>query len=557
VFSKGLFCRRVHTEDWQQEFQSGPIFPVFVCHENRSAYAEIRSHRNPIFPKLGLPSKTYLVYILICEQNYQFDKLAIGMLAVKYNQPSGSTMNEEAAVLRQAVTMSILIVDDEPSIRETCAEVAKQSGMKAITVASTEEALEVLENSAVDIILTDLMLQQSSGLELLKRVHDTSPMLPVIVLTQYGTIDSAVAATRLGAVDYVTKPFRIEELRSRLERAARAVELQQENQLLREQLRTRPGFGGLIGLSERMQRVYKVIQKVSLHEYPVLILGESGTGKELVAKSVHFSGPRKDRPFVPVDCSSLVPTLIESELFGYVKGAFTGALHGKQGLLEAANGGTLFLDEIGDMPVDLQAKLLRALQEREVKPVGSTERRRIDVRIIAATNRDLDSAIKAGSFRQDLYFRLNVVQLKLPPLRERKSDIPLLVTSFLEKFSASQQTFRNISEDAMRQLIAYDWPGNVRELENAIERAVALGSGPIVHVADLPSNLQYPTSERLPERNELVPLEELERRAILRTLRETAGDKLQAARILGIGKTTLYRKLKQYNLDAASSAQQA
>jgi two-component system response regulator HydG len=249
--------------------------------------------------------------------------------------------------------------------------------------------------------------------------------------------------------------------------------------------------------------------------------------------------------------------LIESELFGYVKGAFTGALHGKQGLLEAANGGTLFLDEIGDMPVDLQAKLLRALQEREVKPVGSTELRRIDVRIIAATNRDLDSAIKAGAFRQDLYFRLNVVQIKLPPLRERKSDIPLLVTSFLEKFSASQQTSRDISEDAMRQLIAYDWPGNVRELENAIERAVALGSGPILHVGDLPSNLQYPTSERLPEKNELVPLEELERRAILRTLRETAGDKLAAARILGIGKTTLYRKLKQYNLEAEASAQSA
>jgi DNA-binding NtrC family response regulator len=358
-----------------------------------------------------------------------------------------------------------------------------------------------------------------------------------------------VAATRLGAVDYVTKPFRIEELRSRLERAARAVELQQENHLLREQLRTRPGFGGLIGVSERMQRVYKVIQKVSLHEYPVLVLGESGTGKELVAKSVHFSGPRKERPFVPVDCSSLVPTLIESELFGYVKGAFTGALHGKQGLLEAANSGTLFLDEIGDMPVDMQAKLLRALQEREVKPVGSTERRRIDVRIIAATNRDLDAAIKTGAFRQDLYFRLNVVQIKLPPLRERKSDIPLLVVSFLEKFSLAQQTSRDISEDAMRQLMAYDWPGNVRELENAIERSVALGSGPFIQVADLPSNLQYPKTERLPEKNELVPLEELERRAILRTLRETAGDKLAAARILGIGKTTLYRKLKQYHVD--------
>jgi len=461
----------------------------------------------------------------------------------------GSRLSEQPAVFRETAPMSILIVDDEPSIRDTCAEVARQAGMKTISVASAEEALDVLENSAVDIVLTDLMLQQTSGLDLLKRVHDTSPMLPVIVLTQYGTIDSAVAATRLGAVDYVTKPFRIDELRSRLERAAHAVELQQENHVLREQLRTRPGFGGLIGVSERMQRVYKIIQKVSLHEYPVLILGESGTGKELVAKSVHFSGPRKDRPFVPVDCSSLVATLIESELFGYVKGAFTGALHGKQGLLEAANGGTLFLDEIGDMPVDLQAKLLRVLQEREVKPVGSTERRRIDVRIIAATNRDLDAAIKTGTFRQDLYFRLNVVQVKLPPLRERKSDIPLLVFSFLEKFSLSQQTSREISEEAMRQLIAYDWPGNVRELENAIERSVALGSGPILHVADLPSNLQYPTTERLPEKNELLPLEELERRAILRTLRETAGDKLAAARILGIGKTTLYRKLKQYHME--------
>src|ERR1700694_5731805 len=281
-----------------------------------------------------------------------------------------SRMSEGAAAPRESVSMSILIVDDEPSIRETCADVAQQAGMKAITVASAEEALEVLENSVVDIVLTDLMLQRTSGLDLLKRLHDNSPSLPVIVLTQYGTIDSAVTATRLGASDYVTKPFRIEELRSRLERAARAVELQQENQLLREQLRTRPGFGGIIGVSEKMQRVYKLIQKVSQHEYPVLILGESGTGKELVAKSAHFSGPRKDRPFVPVDCSSLVPTLIESELFGYVKGAFTGALHGKQGLLEAAHGGTLFLDEIGDMPVALQAKLLSALEECEVKPDG-------------------------------------------------------------------------------------------------------------------------------------------------------------------------------------------
>jgi len=320
---------------------------------------------------------------------------------------------------------------------------------------------------------------------------------------------------------------------------------------LREQLRTRPGFGGLIGVSMKMQRVYKMMEKVSQHEYPVLILGESGTGKELVARSIHFSGPRKERPFAPGDCSALVPTLIESELFGYVKGTFTGAVQAKQGLLEAAQGGTLFLDEIGDMPVDLQAKLLRALQEREIKPVGSTERRRINVRIIAATNRDLESAIRTGAFRQDLYFRLNVVQLKLPPLRDRKSDIPILVTAFLEKFSDSQAPVRTISEEAMRRLFAYDWPGNVRELENAIERAVALGSGPILHVADLPSSLQYPTSERAPDKDEILPLEELERRAILRTLRETSGDKLTAARMLGIGKTTLYRKLKQYHVEHA------
>ena len=320
-------------------------------------------------------------------------------------------MSEEVVAPRETAAIHVLIVDDEPTIREACAKVAQMSGMHATTVATAEEATGVIENTAIDIVLTDLMLPQTSGLELLKRVHETHPNLPVIVLTQYGTIDSAVAATRMGAIDYVTKPFRIEELQARLERASRAVELQQENQLLREQLRTRPGFGGLIGVSERMQRVYKTIQKVSQHDYPVLVLGESGTGKELVARSVHFSGARKDRPFVPVDCSSLVPTLIESELFGYVKGAFTGALHGKQGLLEAAHGGTVFLDEIGEMPVDLQAKLLRVLQEREVKPVGSTERRKIDVRIIAATNRDLESGIKGGSFRQDLYFRLNVVQV--------------------------------------------------------------------------------------------------------------------------------------------------
>jgi two-component system response regulator HydG len=460
-------------------------------------------------------------------------------------------MIEEAAVQRATIPISVLVVEDEESTRKLCADVAESCGMKALLASSVEEALRRLETHAVDIIVTDLILPPSSGLDLLKQVHEMYPQVAVLVLTQYGTIDSAVAATRMGAVDYVTKPFHIDDLRARLERVARDMDLDRENRLLREQLRSKPGFGGMIGVSAKMQRVYKMIEKVSQHEYPVLILGESGTGKELVAKSIHYSGIRKERPFAPVDCSSLVPTLIESELFGYVKGAFTGAMQSKQGLLEAAQGGTLFLDEIGDMPVDLQAKLLRALQEREVKPVGSTERRHINVRIIAATNRDLESAIRTGAFRQDLYFRLNVVQVKLPPLRERKSDIQLMVISFLEKFSDPHGPPRTISDDAMRRLIAYDWPGNVRELENAIERAVAMGSGPIVHVGDLPSNLHYPSSERVPEKDELLPMEELERRAILRTLRETGGDKLAAARMLGIGKTTLYRKLKQYQMEQA------
>ena len=456
-------------------------------------------------------------------------------------------MSEEAAVQRATIPLSVLVVEDEDTTRKLCADVAESIGMKAIVASSVEEALRRLETHAIDIVVTDMMLPPSSGLELLKQVHEMYPQVAVLVLTQYGTIDSAVAATRMGAVDYVTKPFHTDDLRARLERVARDMDLDRENRLLREQLHSKPGFGGMIGVSAKMQRVYKMIEKVSQHEYPVLILGESGTGKELVAKSIHYSGIRKERPFAPVDCSSLVPTLIESELLGYVKGAFTGAMQSKQGLLEAAQGGTLFLDEIGDMPIDLQAKLLRALQEREVKPVGSTERRHINIRIIAATNRDLESAIRTGGFRQDLYFRLNVVQIKLPPLRERKSDIQLMVVSFLEKFSDPHGPPRTISDDAMRRLIAYDWPGNVRELENAIERAVAMGSGPIVHVGDLPSSLHYPSSERVPDKDELLPMEELERRAILRTLRETGGDKLAAARMLGIGKTTLYRKLKQYH----------
>ena len=453
---------------------------------------------------------------------------------------------ETARETERSVAITVLIVDDEDTTRNLCREVVVDSGFRARMASTTEQALEILDQYPVDIVLTDLRIPELGGLELLKRIREFYPQTAVIVLTQYGTIENAVQATRIGAADYVTKPFHLPDLRGKLDRLVRLLDADQENRILREQLRTRPGFGGLIGTSPKMQRVYRLIEKVSQHTYPVLILGESGTGKELVARSIHFSGPRRNKPFAPVDCSALVPTLIESELFGYVKGAFTGAVHSKPGLMESADGGTLFLDEIGDLPVDLQAKLLRALQEKEIRPVGSTERVSISTRVIAATNRDLEAAVRQGGFRQDLFFRLNVVQIKLPPLLERKSDIPLLVSSFLEKFSEKNRAIRTISEDAMARLIAYDWPGNVRELENAIERAVALGSGPILHAGDLPSNLQYGATERVPRNDELLPLEELERRAILRALRESAGDKLAAARLLGIGKTTLYRKLKQY-----------
>jgi two-component system response regulator HydG len=453
----------------------------------------------------------------------------------------------EAALARHAAA-TVLIVDDEDATRNLCQDVVTEAGFRAKVASTTEQAIDILDECPIEIVITDLRVPAMGGINLLKRVREHHPETAVIVLTQYGTIESAVEATRNGAADYVTKPFHIPELRGKLDRVAHSLEIDQENRVLREQLRSRPGFGGLIGLSAKMQRVYRMIEKVSNHNYPVLVLGESGTGKELVAKSIHFLGERKNRPFVPVDCSALVPTLIESELFGYVKGAFTGASHSKQGLMEAAGDGTLFLDEIGDLPVDLQAKLLRALQEREVKPVGSTERVSISTRVIAATNRDLESAVRNGQFRQDLFFRLNVVQIKMPPLRERKTDIPLLVNAFLEKFSDSKDGPRTISEDAMVHLTAYDWPGNVRELENAIERAVALGSGPILHVGDLPSNLQYGTAERLPQSGELVPLEEMERRAIFRAMRESGGDKMAAAKVLGIGKTTLYRKLKQYEI---------
>jgi two-component system response regulator HydG len=323
--------------------------------------------------------------------------------------------------------------------------------------------------------------------------------------------------------------------------------------LSRAALSSKAGFCGLVGESAPMHHLYDLIRKTSQSTSPVLLLGDTGTGKELVARAIHFAGPRCEKAFVPIDCSALTPTLVESELFGHVKGAFTGADNSKRGLLQAANEGTIFLDEIGELLMFLQVKLLRALQEKEIRPVGSTERIPIDARIIAATNRDLEAGVRAGTFRQDLYFRLNVLQIKLPALREHKVDIPLLAAYFLDKFSDPLHVVRAISDDALLRLLAYDWPGNVRELENAIEGAVALGSGTILQVSDLPTKLQDAAVHLVPGSNEPMRLEEIERRAILQALEETGDDKLEAARLLGIGKTTLYRKLKGYGLDSSQT----
>ncbi len=327
------------------------------------------------------------------------------------------------------------------------------------------------------------------------------------------------------------------------------LKLKTENRTLREKIKSKLGFGSIVGRSPEMEKLYRMIAKAAYSSHPVLILGESGTGKEMVARSIHFSGPFHDKPFIPVDCGSLVPTLIESELFGYVKGAFTGAVQSRDGLLAIAEGGTVFLDEVGELPVDLQAKLLRSIQEREIRPVGSTKRIPINVRILAATNRDLEQAVAQGAFRRDLYFRLNVLSLKIPPLRERRQDIPLLIGHFLERLSRASDHERTLNDGAMKALLAYDWPGNVRELENCLERACAFTSGPMIQIGDLPNAIHGVPCRVATEANgssKILPMAELEKQTILGTIAQLNGDKLLAARMLGIGKTTLYRKLKEY-----------
>jgi two-component system response regulator HydG len=451
--------------------------------------------------------------------------------------------------IQPANFLNLLIVDDERSIREACREVAQSLGFTTFVADSAEHAFRLLETQGIDGVLLDLRLPGTTGLEALRRIKELRPEAIVVVVTGYGTVQSAVQAMKNGAYDYVTKPFSLDELKLLLERAASHLKLKTENRLLREKVKSKQGFGSIVGRAPEMEKLYRIISKAANSGHPVLILGESGTGKEMVARSIHYSGPFRDKPFIPVDCGSLVPTLIESELFGYVKGAFTGANQAKDGLMAIAEGGTIFLDEVGELPVDLQAKLLRALQEKEIRPVGSTRRIPINVRILAATNRDLEQAVMQGAFRRDLYFRLNVLSLRIPPLRERREDIPLLIACFLERMTRASKQEKILSDEALKAMLAYDWPGNVRELENCLERTYAFTSGPLIHSTDLPREVaKLPIHEPVNGNGHraIVPMAEMEKQTILRAIAELNGDKLQAARLLGIGKTTLYRKLKDY-----------
>ncbi len=452
--------------------------------------------------------------------------------------------------MKDETRIRFLIVDDEQSIRRLCMTVGQGLGFVCAEAETAETALESLETNPPDIVVTDLRLPSLSGTDLLRKIKEQLPRAETAIMTGHGSIESAVEAMRQGAYDYIEKPFRVERLRQLLQRMAEKVRLVTENQFLRERVDTEAQLDGIVGTSAKIEDVMRMISRLKETRTPVLITGESGTGKELAARAIHFRGPLAQMPFVAVDCGSLVPTLMESELFGHEKGSFTGALKSKAGLFHAANGGTIFLDEIGELPLELQAKLLRVLQEKEVRPVGSNVKIPVNVRVIAATNRDLESSYRAGTFRKDLYFRLNVVTVHLPSLRERRSDIPQLVHCFLDRYAPDENI--QVTPEAMKSFLQYDWPGNVRELENCIARAVALGDHHTIDAGDLPATIRaaQDPSGAGPDAAALstTALADLERMTILRVFEQAGGDKALAGRMLGISRATLYRKLKQYNI---------
>jgi DNA-binding NtrC family response regulator len=442
------------------------------------------------------------------------------------------------------MTFRILVVDDEPAIRAGLEEALQEAGFATQAAGDGGKAAALALQQSFDLCLSDIRMPETSGIELLRRLAATSPETMVMLMTAHGELDTAVEALRLGAVDYLLKPFRHEELIVKVQRLAEHRRLVLENRNLRRAVDA-GAPSGLIGDSPAMRAVLETVDRVASLPTHVLITGESGTGKDLVARAIHGRGSRAKAPFVPINCAAIPEPLLESELFGHVKGSFTGAIDNKEGLLKTAGEGTIFLDELGDMPLQLQAKLLRAIESREIQPVGSTRRVQVQARVVAATHRDLRAEAKAGRFREDLYYRLAVVEIPVPPLRERREDIPLLAGHFVERFARELgHPVRGISRDAVRLLAGHEWPGNVRELSNAMERAVIFAAGEEVTAADLPGPVRG-AAPRDPEQP--VDLREatagFERAHILRVIGQCGGNKRKAARLLGLGVTSLYRKL--------------
>jgi len=440
--------------------------------------------------------------------------------------------------------LRILIVDDEAPIRDMLQKGLTQRGGFSVEVAQNGiEATEKIEKDVFDLVLTDLMMPEMDGLELLKTVKGTRPEVMVILMTAYGSIETAVEAMRIGADDYITKPVDFDELLIHISKAQKESALLKENRLLRMEVRKKFEFNNIIGKSKKMQEIFALIEKVAPSNSTVVIYGGSGTGKELVAKAIHYKSPRGDRPFIPFNCGAIPETLVESELFGHTKGAFTGAIQAKRGLFEEANGGTLFLDEISTTLPSVQVKLLRVLQEKEVMKVGSTERTKVDVRMIAATNVDLETATKNGKFREDLFYRLHVFPISLPDLKDRKEDIPLLAYHFLDRCSKeARKEIKGISKQAMKLLLEYHWPGNVRELENTIERAVIMTDQDHLVPNDFPKDLTEGFSEMIKRGvKDRKSLDDIKSEYIKEILKEVGGNKRVASEILGVNPRTLYR----------------
>jgi len=455
-------------------------------------------------------------------------------------------------------TSQILLIDDE---QESCAALAlllNRAGYKVVSRHSGEEALALLKKQSFDLIISDLFLPGVSGIDILKQVKEDSPQTCVILITGNASAETAVEAMKEGAFDYITKPFNLEKLKLQVAKALEKSRLMLENQYLRQQLRGRYRFDNIIGTSQTMQQVFSRMEKVVNTDSTILILGASGTGKELVAKAIHYNSPRKDKPFIAINCGAIPADLLESELFGHVKGSFTGAVVDKPGKFEVANSGTIFLDEIGDMPIQLQMKLLRVLQEHEFERVGSSRRIRLDVRLISATNADLAEHVKVGKFREDLYYRLNVIPIVLPSLNERRGDIPLLARFFLEKICKEMhRPLMTLDQDALLAIEAYSWPGNVREMENVIERTVALTDGDTITCRDLPSDIGAApkpltmsgpavTSDGI-DMNQVIA--DIERQLIYQAMDLGKGVKARAADLLNLNRTTLVEKIKRLDLE--------